>query len=55
MATFDLNPYNGNINLSTDNVLQLFLKSTEEHKEDAKLKFSQTNIKTNEHFRIWRS
>ena len=45
MATFDLNPYNGNINLSTNNGLKLFLKSTEECKEDAKLKFLQSNVK----------
>ena len=45
MATFDLDPYNYNINLSTNDNLKLFLKSTEEHKEDVKLEFSQTNVK----------
>ena len=46
MTTFNLNPYNGIINLSTNGGLKLFLQSTEEHKEDTKLKFSQTNVKT---------
>ena len=45
MATYDLNPYNGNINLSTNDGLKLFLKSTEEHKGDARLKCSQSNVK----------
>ena len=45
MATFDLNPHNGNINLSTNDALKLFLKLTKECKEDAKLKISQSNVK----------
>ena len=45
IATFDLNPYNGNIDPSANDGLNLFLKSIEEHKEDTKLKFSQTNVK----------
>ena len=36
MATFDLNPYNGKINLTTNDDLKLFLKSMEERKEEAK-------------------
>ena len=45
MATYDLSPYNGNVNLSTTDGLKLILKSTEERKEDTKLKVLQINIK----------
>ena len=45
MATFYLNPYNGNIDQSTNAGLKLLLKLTEGHKEDAKLKLSQLNVK----------
>ena len=46
MANLNLNPYNGNINPSINHGLKLFLKSTKEHKEDTKLKFSQSNEKS---------
>ena len=45
MATFDLNPYNSNINLSLNDSIKLFLKLTEKRKEDAKLKSSESNAK----------
>ena len=44
MTTFDLDPYNSNIHSRTNDGLKLFLKSTEECKEDVKLKFSQLNV-----------
>ena len=46
MAPFDFNPYNGNINPSTIDSLKLLFKLTEKCKEDPKLKFSQSNVKT---------
>ena len=39
MTTYDLNPYNININPSTTDDLKLFLKSTKERKEDVKPKY----------------
>ena len=42
---FNLNPYNGDINPSTNEGLKLFLKATEEKKDDLKLKISQSNVK----------
>ena len=41
----NLNPYNGDINPSTNKGLELFLKATEEKKDDQKLKISQTSVK----------
>ena len=40
IMAFNLNPYNGDLNPSTNDGLKLFLKATEERKEDAKLKIS---------------
>ena len=45
MVTYDLNPYNGNINASMNDGLKLFLKVTEERKGDARLKCPQPNVK----------
>ena len=45
MATYNLNPYTGNINPSTPNRLKFFLKATEERKGDARLKCSRPNVK----------
>ena len=45
IMAFNLNPYNGDINPSTSEGLKLFLKATEEKKEEQKLKISQTNVK----------
>ena len=44
MATYDLNPYNGNINPSTPEGLKLFLKTAEERKGYVRLKCSQPYI-----------
>ena len=44
MITYDFNPYTNN--LSTADCLMLFLKLTKERKEDMKVKYSQTNVKT---------
>ena len=45
MSTFNLNQYNGNINPITGDRIELFLKVTEECKEEKRLKISQTSIK----------
>ena len=42
---YNLNPYNGDINPSTNEGLKLFLKVTEEKKDEQKLKISQTSVK----------
>ena len=52
MATFDLNPYNGNIIPSKNDGLKSFLNAKEERKEDAKLKASQSNIKKHEYIQV---
>ena len=45
-TTYNLNPYDGDINTSTTDELKLFLKAAEENKLDTKLKISQSNVHT---------
>ena len=45
IMAYNLNPYNGDIDPSTNEGLKLFLKATEEKKEEQRLKISQTNVK----------
>ena len=45
IMAYNLNPYNGNINPSQSEGLKLFLKATEEQKDDLKIKIAQLNVK----------
>ena len=45
IMAYNLNPYNGNINPSQSEGLKLFLKATEERKDDLKIKITQLNVK----------